>query len=197
MNHTHDEEINQTPVDAELNQEQLDQVIAQEESIDIEEIIKNLKVTSRRDERVLAFFLVYAVDRFDYTVSLDDVLEQFKVGFDVDIARDSFAVELARGTIETYKDLDEQIKPNLKNWKLERLGCCTKLILRLALWELQQQEAIPSIVINEAIELAKMFAEKDAYKFINGILDEICKTLGIIITSAPQEPAPGTPPKEA
>ncbi len=197
MNHKFDDEINQIPVDAELNQEQLDQEVAHEESVDIEEVIKSLKVTSRRDERVLAFFLVYAVDRFDYTVSLDDVLEQFKDGFDVEIPRNSFSVELARGTIETHKDLDEQIKPHLKNWKLERLGCCTKLILRQALWELQQPDAIPSIVINEAIELAKMFAEKDAYKFINGILDEICKTLGIIITSAPQAAGPGDSPKEA
>jgi N utilization substance protein B len=144
----------------------------------------------------MAFFLIYAVDRFDYTVSLDDVLEQFKIGFDVDLPRDSFAVELAKGTIDSHKELDEQIKPYLKNWKLERLGCCTRLILRLSLWELQQPDAIPSIVINEAIELAKMFAEKDAYKFINGILDEICKTLGLTITSAPQEPIPNNPPKE-
>jgi N utilization substance protein B len=196
MNHKHNEAFNQAFDDIELNKEQLDQEHTHEEVIDIEELIKNLKITSRRDERVMAFFLIYAVDRFDYTVSLDDVLEQFKIGFDVDLPRDSFAVELAKGTIDSHKELDEQIKPYLKNWKLERLGCCTRLILRLSLWELQQPDAIPSIVINEAIELAKMFAEKDAYKFINGILDEICKTLGLTITSAPQEPIPNNPPKE-
>lgn len=189
MTHKNNEDFNQTPIDAELDldQEQLESHIPHEE-VDIEEVIKNLKVTSRRDERVMAFFLIYAVDRFDYTISLDDVLEQFKVGFDVDLPRDSFAIELAKGTIDSYKDLDEQIKPHLKNWKLERLGCCTRLILRLSLWELQQPGAIPSIIINEAIELAKMFAEKDAYKFINGILDEICKSLGLTITSLTQEP---------
>lgn len=197
MNHKHNEEINQVPVDAELNQDQLEQELAHEECIDIEEIIKNLKVTSRRDERVMAFFLIYAVDRFDYTVPLDDVLEQFRVGFDVDMSRDSFSVELAKGTIDSHKELDEQIKPHLKNWKLERLGCCTRLILRLSLWELQQPGAIPSIVINEAIELAKMFAEKDAYKFINGILDEICKTLGLTMATESQEPTPSSPPEEA
>ena len=45
----------------------------------------------------------------------------------------------------------------------------------MALWELQQPKAIASIVINEAVELAKIFAEKDAYKFVNGILDQYCK----------------------
>ena len=67
------------------------------------------------------------------------------------------------------------IRPLLKNWKLERLGCCTLLILRMAFWELQQENAVTSIVINEAIELAKTFAEKDSYRFVNGILDEACK----------------------
>ena len=84
---------------------------------------------------------------------------------------------MAKGSVEMREELDSQIKPLLKNWKFERLGCCTRLILRLALWELKQPDSIPSIVINEAIELAKAFAEKDAYKFINGLLDEASKKL--------------------
>jgi N utilization substance protein B len=106
-----------------------------------------MKPESRRDMRALAFHFIYAVDRFD------------------------------KGAIEMQEQADEIIKPLLRNWKLERLGCCTRLILRLAIWELHQSDAMPSIVINEAIELAKCFAEKDAYKFINGILDEASKKL--------------------
>jgi N utilization substance protein B len=51
----------------------------------------------------------------------------------------------------------------------------------MALWELNQKGAIPSIIINEAIELAKQFAEQDSYRFINGILDEICKDRGLTV----------------
>jgi N utilization substance protein B len=51
----------------------------------------------------------------------------------------------------------------------------TKLILRFALWELAQATTAPSVVLNEAIELAKCFSEKDAYKFINGVLDRYIK----------------------
>lgn len=181
MNHKLNDELNTTPIDAELDQATLEEELSQEEVIDIEEIIKNLKVTSRKDERVIAFFITYAVDRFDYDVEVADVLDQFKLGFDIDIPHDSFAVLLAKGAVHDYTQLDEQIKPHLKNWKIERLGCCTRLILRLALWELNQKDSIPSIVINEAVELAKMFAEKDAYKFINGILDEICKSMGLTL----------------
>jgi N utilization substance protein B len=130
---------------------------------------------SRRDMRALAFHFLYAIDRLDYAVPLDDVVQCFRTGFNVVVDDDSLAIKMARGTLEIREELNQEIKPLLRNWKLERLGCCTRIILQLALWELRQEEAIPSIVINEAIELAKAFAEKDAYKFVNGILDEAYK----------------------
>ncbi|HML19849.1 MAG TPA: transcription antitermination factor NusB, partial [Candidatus Dependentiae bacterium] len=62
-------------------------------------------------------------------------------------------------------------------WRFDRLGVCTKLILRLAVWELLHADEPHNIIINEAIELAKCFSEDDAYKFINGILDEAVKVI--------------------
>ncbi|MFC1894328.1 transcription antitermination factor NusB [Candidatus Dependentiae bacterium] len=134
----------------------------------------NRKAGSRRSERALAFQILYASDRDDYSVPLDQVIQRFRYGFDIDIQDDSIVVKMVEGAIDMRDDLDEEINPLLKNWKINRLGCCTLLILRLALWELKQSDGIPSIVINEAVELAKCFAEKDSYKFINGILDEYC-----------------------
>ena len=136
-----------------------------------------IKAETRRDMRALAFHLVYAVDRFDYTETLGTIILNFSTGFNVEIPEDSWAVQLAHNAIEQRNELDEQIKPLLRHWKFERLGCCTRLILRLALSELNQKDAVPGIIINEAIELAKAFAEKDAYKFINGILDKAYKSM--------------------
>jgi len=147
-----------------------------------------LVLTSRRDMRSLAFHFVYAVDRFDYTVSLEEIVQRFKQGYNLVLDDDALAITMAQAAIEHREELDNQIKPLLHNWRLERLGCCTRLILRLAMWELQQPDAIPSIVINEAIELAKSFAEKDAYKFINGILDEAAKQRAAeTVSDAPQD----------
>lgn len=158
----------------------LDKDQEEDQEEELEDFLKRLNIGSRKDERVLAFFLIYAVDRFDYTITLEAVVDNFSKGFNLDILEASFAYKLAKCVIEQRDLLDSKMVPYLKNWKLERLGCCTRLILRLALWELMQQEAIPSIVINEAVELAKVFAEKDAYKFINGILDEFCKQNGLV-----------------
>jgi len=137
------------------------------------------KTKSMREMRSLAFHFLYVAESYQYSISLDDIVNNFIVGFNLKIEPDSLEVQLAKGVIEQREELDKIIKPLLKNWKIERLGCCTLLILRLAIWELQQKKAGPSIIINEAIELAKCFAEKDSYKFINGILDEVCRQMGI------------------
>jgi len=139
---------------------------------------RSYKDFSRRDIRSLIFHLLYAMDAFDYQVSLEAVLENFNKGFDLDIPLDSEVFTIAQGVINEREVLDQQIKPLLINWRFERLGLSTKLILRQALWELLNTETPASIIINEAIELAKCFSEADAYKFVNGILDEVVKSLG-------------------
>lgn len=130
---------------------------------------------SRRQERSLIFHLLYAVESFDYDISLDAIVDNFNRGFDLNIPQSCYAVSVAHAVIEQRDKLDEVLKPHLVNWRFDRIGVCTKLILRFALWELLETDTTPNIVINEAIELSKCFSEKDAYKFINGILDEIVK----------------------
>lgn len=136
------------------------------------------KPLSRRDIRALALNILYAADRSDYVVSLESIIDDFKRGFEIDIPDDSFATQLAKGVLENKYQLDDQIKPFLKGWELERISLCTRIILRMAFWELSQPGVIPVVVINEAVELAKGFAETDAYKFVNGVLDEFVKNYG-------------------
>lgn len=128
---------------------------------------------SRRDQRSLLFHLLYAADSYEYETSISSLIDMFNRGFGWDIPLDCEIALMAQQIVEARTTLDEQLKPFLHNWRFDRIGLCTKLILRMSLWELQQKDAIPSIIINEAIEIAKCFAEKDAYKFINGVLDEI------------------------
>jgi transcription antitermination protein NusB len=133
---------------------------------------------SKREKRSLIFHLLYAAEAFDYQVSLESVVDNFNRGFGLDIPFDSDVFLTVQSIIEKRELLDQECKPLLSNWRFERLGMCTKLILRFALWELQETDTNSTIVINEAIELAKCFAEKDAYKFVNGILDEALKKFG-------------------
>ncbi len=133
---------------------------------------KKFAELTQREKRSLIFHLLYAAESFDYQLSLNAIVDNFNRGFDLDIPLESEFVSTAQTIIDQRDQLDEAFKPLLSNWRFDRLGVCTKLILRYAMWELQNSDTLASIIINEAIELAKCFAEKDAYKFINGILDK-------------------------
>ncbi len=132
---------------------------------------------SRREVRSLIFHLLYIAESNDYMVSLDEIVENFKQGFEPDVlvSIDDEITETVTDIIAKKDELNAYLLPFLANWRIDRIGCCTRLILYLALWEIYYTKTPHTIVINEAIELAKCFAEKDAYKFINGILDELTK----------------------
>ena len=70
--------------------------------------------------------------------------------------------------------IDELINKYAKNWSVNRMPKVDLSILRLAICELVFIEEIPSKVsINEAIELAKLYCDDKAPKFINGILGSV------------------------
>ena len=130
---------------------------------------------SQRQIRSLVFHLLYAAESHEYQDSLESITDNIVRGYNIEIPFDSAAFKAADYIVTHRDELDAKIKPYLHNWRFERIGVCTKLILRYAMWELTQQEVPTTVVINEAVELAKCFSEKDAYKFVNGILDEATK----------------------
>ena len=87
-----------------------------------------------------------------------------------------FAMYLVDGT-EKYRDaIDVIIAECAKNWQIQRMAAIDRNILRLATYELMFAEGIPpKVSINEAIEMAKKYGDKDSGKFVNGILDKINK----------------------
>ncbi|AVQ46867.1 transcription antitermination factor NusB [Clostridium botulinum] len=90
---------------------------------------------------------------------------------DVDI---DYVKRIIKGIEENKEEIDEKIKENLKNWKIERLSKVDLSILRLCTYELKFEEDIPSKVsVNEAIELAKKYSGEKAATFINGVLGKM------------------------
>ena len=81
--------------------------------------------------------------------------------------------DLVSGTINYVADIDEVFAPHLTR-PLDDLEQVDKAILRLATFELMYRQEVPyRVVINEAILLAKEFAELDSHKFVNGVLDKV------------------------
>ncbi|MEK5335044.1 transcription antitermination factor NusB [Bacillus sp. FSL M8-0166] len=87
---------------------------------------------------------------------------------------DPFFEELVFGVLEEKDKLDDMISRHLVNWKLDRIANVDRAILRLSVYEMVYQEDIPvSVSMNEAIELAKLFGDDKAPKFVNGVLSNI------------------------
>lgn len=127
---------------------------------------------SQRDKRSLVFHLLYAMESFDYDVSMQSIISNLAHGYGCVIDPNGEIFAIAQAIVDNREQLDKEIQPLLANWRFDRLGVATRLILRYAMWELLYTKTDHVVVINEAVELAKCFAEQDAFKFINGVLDE-------------------------
>lgn len=144
---------------------------------------------SRRQTRSLIFHLLYAMEEHDYTLSLNAIIDEYNRGFELHIPFDGEIADITAGVIGDRLLIDTLLGPLLENWRIDRLGACTKLVLRMSLWEMINTDTPANVIINEAIELAKAFSEKDAYKFVNGILDRAAAGLEQVKASYAEQKA--------
>jgi|GEM_PF-2966875 len=72
--------------------------------------------------------------------------------------------------------VDEVISTHLVGWKLERLAKVDKALLRLGVAELLYMDTPPKTVMDECVEIAKMYCEAEAPAFINALLDNVSAT---------------------
>lgn len=85
---------------------------------------------------------------------------------------------LVRGICEHQAEVDRTIQQASRNWRLERMATVDRNILRLAVFEmLFEKNLAPSIIMDEAIEIAKRYSGQEAANFVNGILDGVHQRL--------------------
>lgn len=85
-----------------------------------------------------------------------------------------FFEHLTMGVIRNQGQIDAVIERFSSNWKINRMACVDRNILRIAIYEMLFCEDIPlKVSINEAIEIGKRYGTEDSGAFINGILDSV------------------------
>ncbi|MFA6170556.1 MAG: transcription antitermination factor NusB [Candidatus Margulisiibacteriota bacterium] len=122
------------------------------------------RTTSRR----LAMQALYQAE-----ISNNSIEESLKNLFEAEKFIDEtvgFSEKLAKQAWIDRDGSDQIIVKLSVDWPLDRIGKVDRSILRLALSELKSGETPQSVVINEAVELAKKYSSEEAAKFINGIL---------------------------
>lgn len=127
-------------------------------------------MTGRRKARELVLKAQYA-----YHIHPRDVVEIFDELAAEAKLEDKY-LEFARNlydiVIKNTEFLDAQIKELARNWELDRIATIDRIILRIALAEINFMPDIPEkVAINEAIDLAKLYSTHESGSFVNGILD--------------------------
>ena len=85
-----------------------------------------------------------------------------------------FFLELVNGVIRERDQIDTMIERFSSNWKMSRMSCVDRNIMRIAVYEMLYCSDIPlKVSINEAIDVAKKFGTEESGAFINGILDSV------------------------
>lgn len=125
---------------------------------------------TRRESRKLAFSLVFQLSVNE--MSYDELIEI--AAEDEEIEMDEFCLAVLKNTVDNLIQIDAAITPHLKKWTLARLPRVSLAILRISCAQLMFMQDLPdSVVINEAVELAKEFGADDEYAFVNGTLRSI------------------------
>ncbi len=103
-----------------------------------------------------------------YTFSINDTEENI-------YSRDKMANEIVKSVVGNKDVIDELIKKNLKRWTITEINKVDLSILRVSINEILFEETPKPIIVNEALEFAKIYSDENAKKFIHGVLDKIIK----------------------
>jgi N utilization substance protein B len=104
---------------------------------------------------------------------LDFLLEQSAQSEKLIAETVDFARLLVEGARANQPEIDRIISEKSIGWSLDRLTKVDRAILRLAIHEIKYLRTPPSVVINEAVNLARKFSTAESSKFVNGILGSL------------------------
>jgi len=129
-----------------------------------------MKRRTAREKALQALFQI-DVSNTEPTLAIEHVLEGE--------AGDEYLSRLVLGVIERKAEIDELIIQNLEKWSLDRLATVDRNLLRIATYELKyfRNEIPENVILDEAIEIAKIYGDDQSSKFINGVLSKVKQKL--------------------
>jgi transcription antitermination protein NusB len=125
-----------------------------------------MKRRTAREKALQALFQIDMSD-IDPKTAIEHALD--------DIPSDPYLEQLVFGVLEHQSEIDELIKGQLEKWSLERLANVDRSLLRIAIFEMKycSDEVPVNVILDEAIEIAKLYGDDQSSRFINGVLANI------------------------
>jgi transcription antitermination protein NusB len=106
----------------------------------------------------------------------------------------NYSTRLIRLITDHRQELDQWIEQFTSEWKVARLSRMDANILRIAAAEIRYVEGLDvGIAINEAVELAKKFSTEDSFRFINGVLGGMARSLNVVVKGLENAPTATSP----
>jgi N utilization substance protein B len=125
---------------------------------------------SRRAARERALSLLYEAEVKGQTIP--EVLGALPV------APDGFVIEIVSGVEESRATIDGLISRFSIDWPLGRMPVVDRNVLRMAVFELTERPATPvAVVIDEAVDLAKLYSTEASGSFVNGLLSAVAASV--------------------
>lgn len=92
---------------------------------------------------------------------------------------DDYLNKLVLGVVEQKNTIDQFIKENLEKWTLDRVAVVDRNLLRIAVYELNfvRNEVPENVILDEAIEISKIYGDEQSSRFINGVLSKVKEKL--------------------
>ena len=141
------------------------------ENVDFHEHLEEKELSWADDFHIANSMIQKTVGFLKPEVSSHTLIKMFKNDDDIDFARN-----LLKYAISHLKESEEKVKERLQNWDLERISLIDKIIIISAITEMDYFPFTPSAVImNEYIEISKVFSTEKSNVFVNGILDKYIK----------------------
>ena len=132
---------------------------------------------NRRESRISAFCLLFESD-FHPDCTFSEIYERAEAVGELKI--NSFTRNLFETVTANISSIDAEIEKSSDNWKISRFSAVARAIIRMGVGEIMYTDVPPKVAINEAVEIAKIYDDKKAVSFINGILNNIARNLGKI-----------------
>ena len=126
----------------------------------------------RREQREQIFKLLFRVE-FNKKEEMPEQLQLFCEEAEKPVSEEDrlYISDKYEKIMDKLSQIDELLNEKAQKWSTDRMGKVELTILRLAVYEIRYDEDIPtSVAINEAVELAKKFGQKESGSFVNGIL---------------------------
>ena len=131
---------------------------------------------SRRSAREAVLQALYAIEVGKETKSkaLKDILKRESRNHDAK----NFITELFNVSLSNREWCEDLIRSRLNNWEFKRVAILDRLLLIVAIAEIFFIDTVPpKVSISEAIQIAKKYSTEDSSAFVNGVLDNIYKSV--------------------